>query len=335
MDSSSPLRPYRASMVISASGLVAAALLWLGLLRLGLNSYPVARWLGEATLPLGSAAAVILMLAAAAVAIHLSLTPPAVSPTTEEPLLSIPTVPAIRRRAPFIVILGLTPQAGATTFAWGLATVIATQGRVGREGRRARPVFLVRDQDVPQSVTLDAQALESYLRNHPADVDEDILDLAGRHPEGIEVLTVGERRPNAVQIDQLLPVLRQQYDAVIMDIPADRRWLTSMSVGLADAVFLMWSPGGSPATLQLWLDRLWGLGLEGKAILTVGRRRAGDLRLSRGAFQFVVELPEDRAIHAAEGDGRAWALGNSSAGRQLRQSAERLLPDLFSHEAPQ
>lgn len=334
MDSRSTLRPYRDPAVVSGSALVAAAVLWLAFWRLGLDKYPVIRGLGEAAVPLALASGIILVLAAAAVLIHVSLAPPSGFLTTEEPLLSPPTAPTIHRRVPFIVVLGVTPQAGATTLAWGLALLIATHGRVGNDGRRPRPVCLFRDEDVPEGVAIDAHALDSYLRNHPADVDEDILDLASRHREGIEVLSIGGKRPNAVQMDQLLPVLRQHYDAVIMDIPADGRWLASMSVGLADAVFLMWAPRERAGDLQVWLDRLWGLGLEGKTILTVGRRRASDRPLSRRLFQFVLELPDDAAVSAGapDGGGGAWALGNSIAGRQMRRAAERLLPDLFSKD---
>src|SRR5919204_2848655 len=242
MGSRSTLRPYRDTLVISGFALVAAAFLWLAFLRLGLDRYPVIRGLGEAALPLALASGIIIVLAAAPVLIHVSLAPPSASLTTEEPLLSLPSVPTIHRRVPFIVVLGVTPQAGATTLAWGLALLIATHGRVDADGRRPRPVCLFRDEDLPEGVALDAHALDSYLRNHPADVDEDILGLAGRHREGIEVLSIGGKRPNAVQMDQLLPVLRQHYDTVIMDIPADGRWLASMSVGLADAVFLVWAP---------------------------------------------------------------------------------------------
>jgi hypothetical protein len=125
-------------------------------------------------------------------------------------------------------------------------------------------------------------------------------------------------------------VLRDHYDAIIMDIPADDRWLATVSAELADAVFLMWAPSTADGTLQRWLDRLWGLGLEGKTILTVGRRRAADPSLPKHASQFVLEIPEDRIIRDRGDTDMAWAVANSSAaGRQLRQAARSLLPDLF------
>ena len=183
-------------------------------------------------------------------------------------------------------------------------------------------------------MTLDGLALETYLRAQTTAVDDDVVDLAGRHPEGIEFLAMGREKPSASQLRQLLPVLRDHYDAIIMDIPADDRWLATTSVELADAVFLMWARSTEDGTLQRWADRLWGLGLEGKTILTIGRRRAADASLPKHASQFVLEIPEDGAIRDRGDSDMAWAIANSgAAGRQLRHAARRLLPDLFPQEA--
>jgi hypothetical protein len=196
--------------------------------------------------------------------------------------------------------------------------------------RRLRPLCLLRSDDVPSGVSLDSQALEAYLRAQSSAVDDDVVDLAGRHPEGIEFLAMGREKPSASQLRQLLPVFRDHYDAIIMDIPADDRWLATVSAELADAVFLMWAPSTEDGTLQRWVDRLWGLGLEGKTILTVGRRRAADPSLSKHVSQFLLEIPEDGAIRDGGDSDMAWAVANSSAaGRQLREAARLLLPELF------
>ena len=165
-------------------------------------------------------------------------------------------------------------------------------------------------------------------------MDDDVIDLAGRHAEGIEFLGMGREKPSASQLRQLLPVLRDHYDAIIMDIPADDRWLATVSAELADAVFLMWAPRTEDGTIQRWVDRLWGLGLEGKTVLTVGRRRAADAPLPKPASQFLLEIPEDGAIRDPGDSDMAWAVANSSAaGRQLRQAARGLMPDLFPQGA--
>jgi hypothetical protein len=333
MDRKSALQPYRGSLTVSTSTLAVAVLLSVALWRLGLNGHPLASGLAEGSLPLGLAAGILLVVAAATVAIHISVTPPSASVWVEEPLLAAPRVPAIRRNAPFIVVLGITPKSGASTLACGLALVLASQGRIAKEpGRRLRPLCLLRGDDVPSGVSLDSQALETYLRAQSSSIEDDVVDLAGRHAEGIEFLAMGREKPSASQLRQLLPVLRDNYDAIIMDIPADDRWLATVSAELADAVFLMWAPRTEAGTLQRWLDRLWGLGLEGKTILTVGRRLAADQSLPKHASQFVLEIPEDGAIRDRGDSDMAWAVANwSAAGRQLRQAARNLLPDLLPH----
>jgi hypothetical protein len=335
MDRKSALQPYRGSLAVSAATLAVAVLLSITFWRLGLNGHSLASPLADRGLPLRLAAGILLVVAAATVAIHISVTAPSPSVSVEEPLLDAPRVPAIRRNAPFIVVLGVTPKSGARTLACGLALVLATQGRIAKEpDRRLRPLCLLRSDDVPSGVTLDSPALETYLRAQSTAVDDDVVDLAGRHPEGIEFLAMGREKPSASQLRQLLPVLRDHYDAIIMDIPADDRWLATVSAELADAVFLMWAPRTENGMLQRWMDRLWGLGLEGKTVLTVGRRRASDPPLPKPGSQFLLEIPEDGAIRDRGDSDMAWAVANSSAaGRQLRQAARSLLPDLLPQGA--
>ena len=335
MDRKNALQPYRGSLAVSASTLAVAVLLSFALWRLGLNVNPLARALAAGGLPFGLAAGILLVVAAATVAVHISVRAPSPAVSVEEPLLAAPRVPAIRRNSPFLVVLGVTPKSGASTLACGLALVLATQALRAKEpSRRLRPLCLFRSDDIPSGISLDSQALEAYLRAQSSAADDDVVDLAGRHPEGIEFLAMGREKPSAAQLRQLLPVLRDHYDAISMDIPADDRWLATTSVELADVVFVMWAPTSQDGTLQRWVDRLWGLGLEGKTVLTVGRRRAGDRPFSKGASQFELEIPEDAAIRDRVDNDMAWAIDNSSAaGRQLRQAARRLLPDLFPQGA--
>src|ERR1700730_8149773 len=312
MDRKSALQPYRGSLAVSTSTLAVAVLLSIVLWRLGLNGQPLVRAVAEGSLPLSLAAGILLVVAAAMVSIHLSVRAPSQSVSVEEPLLAAPRVPAIRRNSPFIVVLGVTPKSGASTLASGLALVLATQGRIAKEpDRRLRPLCLLRSDDVPSGVALESPALDTYFRAQSTAVDDDVVDLAGRHPEGIEFLAMGRDKPSASQLRQLLPVLRDHYDAIVMDIPADDRLLATTSVELADAIFLMWAPGTEDGTLQRWVDRLWGLGLEGKTILTMGRRQAPDPPVPKQATQFVLEIPEDAAIRDRVDNDMAWAVANS------------------------
>jgi len=300
-------------------------------LRLDLTGQAWVCALSDGSPPPSWARGVLPGVASATTAIHSAVTAPSPSISVETPLLASTRVPEIRLDSPFIVVLGLTPKSGASTLACGLALVLATRGRMAKEpSRRLRPLCLVRSDDVPSEMSLDSQALEAYLRSQSSAVDDDVVDLAGRHPEGIEFLHMGREKPSASQLRQLLPVLRDHYDAIIMDILADDRWLATVSAELADAVFLMWAPRTEDGTIQRWVDRLWGLGLEGKTILTVGRRRAADPSVPKQASQFVLEIPEDGAIRDRGDSDLAWAVANSSAaGRQLRQAARGLLPELF------
>src|SRR5438128_2053105 len=221
MDRRSALQPYRASLAASAATLAVAVLLSIAFWRLG-NGHSLAPAVAAGGLPLGLAAGILLVVAAATVAIHISVTAPSPSVSVEEPLLAAPRVPAIRRNAPLIVVLGVRPKSGASTLACGLALVLATQGQIAKEpDRRLRPLCLLRSHDVPSGVALDSSALETYFRAQSTAVDDDVVDLAGRHPEGIEFLAMGREKPSTSQLRQLLPVLRDQYDAIIMDIPAD------------------------------------------------------------------------------------------------------------------
>jgi hypothetical protein len=62
----------------------------------------------------------------------------------------------------------------------------------------------------------------------------------------------------------------------------------------------------------------------------MGRRRAADPSLPKHASQFVLEIPEDRIVRDLGDSDMAWAVANSSAaGRQLREAARLLLPELF------
>src|ERR1700693_4149005 len=177
MDHKSALQPYRGSLAVSASTLAVAVLLSIAFWRLGLNGHSRAPALAAGGLPLGLAAGILLVVAAATVAIHISVTAPSPSVSAEEPLLAAPRVPAIRRNAPFIVVLGVTPKSGASTLACGLALILATRGRMAKEpSRRLRPLCLLRSDEVPRGISLDSQVLEAYLRAQSSAVDDDVVE---------------------------------------------------------------------------------------------------------------------------------------------------------------
>src|SRR5438105_4136435 len=134
MDRRSALQPSRGSLAASAATLTVAVLLSIAFWRLGLNGHPLAPAFAASGLPLGVAAGILLVVAAATVAIHISVTAPSPSVSVEEPLLAAPWVPAIRRNSRISVVLRVTPKCGGRTLACGLACVVATRRR-----RRAGP----------------------------------------------------------------------------------------------------------------------------------------------------------------------------------------------------
>jgi len=85
MDRKSALQPYRGSLVVSTSTLAVAVLLSIVLWRLGLNGQPLVRAVAEGSLPLSLAAGILLVVAAATVAIHISVTPPSPSNSSAKP----------------------------------------------------------------------------------------------------------------------------------------------------------------------------------------------------------------------------------------------------------
>src|ERR1700682_3876965 len=196
MDRRSALRPYRGSIAASGATLPFTVLLSIACWRLGWNGHSLAPALAAGGLPLGLAAGILLVVAAATVAIHISVSAASPSVSEEGTLPAAPRVSAIRRNAPFIAVLGVRPKSGASTLACGLALVLATQGRIAKEpDRRLRPLCLLRRDDVPRRVALDSSALEAYFRAQSTAVDDDVVDLAGRHPEGIEFLAMGREKP--------------------------------------------------------------------------------------------------------------------------------------------
>jgi len=276
--------------------------------------------------------ALLLVVTVVTVAVHASL--PWVSTTvkTEEPLLAHPRVPAIRRDSPLVVVLGLTPKSGASTLASNLAIIVASEGQSTREPERlARPLCLLNRQEGPDHVELDGSALARYLTAHPTTARDDVVDLAIRHPSGAEFLSIAGGGPNAFQLRQMLPMLRRHYDLIVFDAGTEDRWMTDAAMELADVILLgAWPSADGKETVDRWSERIWGLGLEGKTVLTLNRRVASDPPTRRTPYQFVLELPDDPTVAEADERGTAWASGrNSSAVRQFRAAVRTLLPHLF------
>ncbi len=204
--------------------------------------------------------------------------------------------------------------------------------RLREPERRPRPLCLLNRHEAPDQVELDGSGLTQYLAAHPTSARDDVVDLAVRHPSGMEFLSLADGGPNPFQLRQLLPVLRRHYDLIILDAGTEDRWLADAAMELADAIILVaCHRPDRKDPIDRWSERLWGLGLEGKTILALNRRGAFDPPMPRHGFPFVLDLPNDSAVTAAEERHTAWATAaNSSAVRQLRAALRLLLPHLFA-----
>jgi hypothetical protein len=249
----------------------------------------------------------------------------------EEPLLARPRLPMVRRDVPFIVVLGAAPKSGATTLACKLAMTVATEGRSPREpARRPRSICLLNSPKTLDGLELDGAGLARYLIAHPTAVQDEVVDLAVRHPSGVEFLSTADGGPNAFQLRQLIPLLRRFYDLVVLDPGKEDLWLNDAAMELADAVIVTSPPSADgQGAIARWPDRVWALGCEGKTVLAVNRRRFGDPAMARQRFQFTWELADDPAMSGA-GDSVA---GPTSAilpaARRWRAAVRMLVPDLF------
>jgi len=330
------LRSYRQTLVVSGVALGLTASLGIALGALGLVESTVGDALMVVTPPAVLLAVLLLVVVVVTVAVHVSLAAVSTTVMIEEPLLSHPRVPAIRRDSPFVLVLGLTPESGASTLASNLAIMVARDGRSTREPeRRPRPLCLLNRREAPDQLELDGGALARYLIAHPTTARDDVVDLAARHPSGAEFLSIDEGGPNAFQLRQMLPMLRRHYDLIVFDAGTEDRWMADAAMELADAIILAaWQPADGKDTLDRWSERIWGLGLEGKTVLTLNRRVASDPPTRRSPYRFLLELPDDRAIAEAEERRTAWTgATSSSAVRQVRAAARMLLPHLFSGAA--
>jgi hypothetical protein len=329
----SRLSAYRRPSMVSGLLLGVAVALSSIVTRLPGSSDAFSRGARGWLLPLSLVAALLLLVAAVTVAVHVSLTPKFSSVTDEEPLLARPRLPIVRRDVPFVVVLGLHAKAGATSLISNLAVVVATEGRIGPEaGRRPRPVCLLKSRTTGDGVPLDPMRLDHYLLEHPTGTRDDLIELATWHPSGAEFFSTAQRLPHASQLRHMLPMLRRYYDAILFDGSSDDRWLMDAAAELADAVLLVGQPSAARNGLVgQWSERIWGLGFEGKTILVLNRRRATDRSESlRHPFYYTWELSDDPAVRDSERTGTAWGIGNSSAARQLRIGARALLPTLFA-----
>src|SRR6202140_5600034 len=118
------------------------------------------------TLSWAPAVILALLLIGVAAAIGFALPQPALpsgKPAQPEPVVPCPTVPECRRKPPVISVHGLDPQAGCTSIAFNLAVEVAAAGMI--DGRRPRPICLLRAGPLTSTVGLDSTPFTDYCRS--------------------------------------------------------------------------------------------------------------------------------------------------------------------------
>jgi hypothetical protein len=305
--------------------LVAAGAAWLGTLlprpwgaidRAALSSL---RW----------SATVALLLLAAASAAWLAVRPRHIEMADhDEPVLGPPRMPACRSPRPVVVLAGLEPLAGVSTLAFNLAVTVAV------DGRRPRPVCLLRDSPLARALELAPRSLDGHLAGHRYRVGPDLVNLAVRHPSGCELLCIGGADE---RLSDLVAELAQHYDVVVVDGALGERPVMDVVTELADALVLVGLPSASSIrTAGIWMERVWATGLQDRTALVVNGVAAcspppRELQL---AFLFGAELPADPRVADMDREGTPWSLDRRRASsRQLAAIAAQLVRALSDGHA--
>jgi len=276
------------------------------------------------------------LLVGAAVGIALALPrsrPPSGESTGPEPVIARPTIPEVRRKPAIISIHGLEAQAGCTSLAFNLAVELAAAGLV--DGRRPRPICVLRAGPLSTTVGLDPKPFTDYCRSHMAAVGDEVIELAERHPSGCEVLCVADGVLDGHRLRLLSSVLRRFYDVVILDCPPGDRWLTDSAFDASEVSLLVGLPSDESAKAVLpWSDSSWRYGLDARFGLIVNRvsARTSIPELLPAAFANLALIPEDAvAGNALE---LPWVLRpESRAGRAIAELAARLVPDVAAKDS--
>ena len=276
------------------------------------------------------------LLVGAAVGIALALPrsrPPSGESTGPEPVIARPTIPEVRRKPAIISIHGLEAQAGCTSLAFNLAVELAAAGLV--DGRRPRPICVVRAGPLSSTVGLDPKPFTDYCRSHMAAVGDEVIELAELHPSGCEILCVADGVLDGHRLRLLSSVLRRFYDVILLDCPPGDRWLTDSAFDASEVSLLVGLPTEESAKAVLpWSDTSWRYGLDARFGLLVNRVSANISipELLPKAFANLALIPEDAA--AGNALELPWVLRpESRAGRAITELAARLMPDLAAKDS--
>ena len=290
--------------------------------------------------PVSAVVAVLLLVFAVAAAAVLRGRPREIAAAgEEEPLLAEPRLPKSRARCPLVSFVDLEPAAGASTIAFNLAVLLATEGRPRLENgrpRRPRPLCLLAEGALTEALGLGPEPMHEHLATYPGRVTQDIIDLAVRHASGCELLCVPRGQMGRHQLRLLRDVVERYYDALIVDCSSADSWLREGAEDVSDAILLVGPPSAvsAEAAVRGAERALAGHRLATTALLVNHIRAKQNLPEPMTAgFENVAQIPDDREIAPSDRQGIPWCLeALSPASLQLRQIATSLLPDVFIEE---
>jgi len=329
----------RAWRPVAAFGLVSLALAVLVILMERSSLPGVAAWL-YAFRRLGPIALAALLLLAGSVTLVLLLMPDArESALWEEPLLPLPAVPAVRGRSALIGLLALEAGAGASSLAFNLAVLIAAEGGCIEEGgsrRRPRPLCLLSEGRLTEVLGLDPKPLRLHVESLAGRINEEVIDLAWRHPSGCELLCAPRGLIDRHRLRLLRLAVERHYEVILVDAGAQDSWLQEAAQDVSDALLLIALPTEqSLAAAAAAAEQAQMLHLLPRTTLVVNRLRSSSIRPEHlKPFHHHAFLPEDSSVLAAEDDAQderlPWSiLPGSAAALQLQRLAFQLLPDTF------
>jgi hypothetical protein len=253
----------------------------------------------------------------------------------EEPLLAEPHLVSRRSETPVVALAGLERRSGVSTLVFNLAVSLAALGEVSNEeGSRApRPACLLAEGALTDALRLSPLPLDDHISRHPFQITPEVVNLASGHPSGAELFCLKHEGHAVEQLRPLLSELRRHYDAVLLDGWRGGRQLLDVAIDCSDALVLVGlPPAASVEAAGLWMEHVWGLGLEGKTALLVNRVRAWPkppLELSL-AFLYHAQLPDDPRIPPADSQGFPWSVdGCLPIAERCIELARQLFPTLM------
>ena len=247
----------------------------------------------------------------------------------EEPLLRRPRLPARVRDKPVLGVVGLEPEAGASTVALNAAVALALHGRLDEGSRRPLPLCVLTEGSLTRRLGISGDGMRASLRRHPGGHATDLLAHAWRVAGCVDVLCLPADELGGGRLARLILSLRRDYDAIVVDCSAGDRFLAAALADQADVLLAcVLAPHGPVGEDAERAAAKLLAGRTNKAALLINRQSAsGPFESVLPEFSYRVELPDHPAVERCDRAGQPWVLWRSSPpADHLRQMVAHLLP---------